>query len=215
MIVITGANRGVGKALLDHYAATGEAVIGTARQPEGALVALDVTDPASVRALAERLAGQPVRLLVCNAGIYPDRRMDLEDGYGAETWAQVFATNATGPFLCVQALLPNLRAGAPAKVAFLSSQMGSNTRATGGSYAYRASKAAALNIGRNLATDLRGEGISVGIYHPGWVRTGMTAGTAASLDPAVSAAGLAQRIEALGAGTTGCFETYEGVALPL
>ena len=56
------------------------------------------------------------------------------------------------------ALLPHLRA-ARGRVAIISSQMASDARAPGGSYAYRASKAAALNLGRNLATDLRGAGI--------------------------------------------------------
>jgi NAD(P)-dependent dehydrogenase (short-subunit alcohol dehydrogenase family) len=51
--------------------------------------------------------------------------------------------------------------------------MGSSERAPGGSYIYRASKAAATNLGRNLATDLAPRGIAVGIYHPGWVRTDM------------------------------------------
>lgn len=214
MILITGANRGVGAALFEHYRAAGAEVLGTARVPAGDLLPLDVAEPASVRDLARRLAGRPVKVLVCNAGIYPDRDMNLETGFDAATFAACFATNATGPFLCVQALLPNLRAAAPAKVAIISSQMGSNTRATGGSYAYRASKSAALNIGRNLATDLAGDRIAVGIYHPGWVRTGMTAGTGANVDAHDSARGLAARIDALGPATTGVFETYQGVALP-
>jgi NAD(P)-dependent dehydrogenase (short-subunit alcohol dehydrogenase family) len=215
MILVTGANRGIGKALFDHFAAAGAEVAGTARRPEGPLLPLDVRDAASVRALADRLGGRPIDLLVCNAGVYPDRNMDLGDGFDADTWAEVFAVNATGPFLVIQALLPNLRAAAPSKVAIISSQMGSNTRATGGSYAYRASKAAALNIGRNLATDLRAERIAVGVYHPGWVRTGMTAGTGANVEPADSASGLAARFEALGPETTGCFETWQGQAIPL
>ena len=72
----------------------------------------------------------------------------------------------TGVFETIRTLLPNVRA-ANGKIAIISSQMGSNTLATGGNYAYRASKAAALNLGRNLATDLSPEGIAVGIYHPG------------------------------------------------
>jgi NAD(P)-dependent dehydrogenase (short-subunit alcohol dehydrogenase family) len=111
--------------------------------------------------------------------------------------------------------LPNLRAAAPSKVAIVSSQMGSNTNATGGSYAYRASKSAALNIGRNLATDLKGDRIAVGIYHPGWVRTGMTAGTGANVEPADSARGLARRFAALDLDRTGCFEAWDDRTIPL
>lgn len=213
MILITGASRGIGRALLRHY--EGEGALGTARRPEDGLMPLDVTDPASIAALAGRLAGQPVRLLICNAGIYADRDSRLGD-YGAETLAESFAINAIGPFLTIQALLPNLRAAAPgAKVAIIASQMGSNIRAGGGSYAYRASKAASLNIGRNLARDLAPEGIAVGIYHPGWVRTDMTAGSAAPVEPEDSAAGLAARFAALTVERAGCFESYDGTALPL
>ncbi|MGL4279520.1 MAG: SDR family NAD(P)-dependent oxidoreductase, partial [Albidovulum sp.] len=79
-------------------------------------------------------------------------------------------------------------------------------------YVYRASKAAALNLGRNLATDLRGEGIAVGIYHPGWVKTEMGGG-GADIEVADSAAGLLARFDALGPATTGCFEDWQGKAL--
>ncbi|AMY70717.1 SDR family NAD(P)-dependent oxidoreductase [Frigidibacter mobilis] len=215
-ILITGANRGIGRALLDGYRGTGADAIGTARGalPEGAgWQALDVTDPASARALAARLAGQPITTLICNAGVYADKGQRLEDGYPAEIWAESFAVNVTGVFLTVQALLPNLRAAAAAKglarIAIISSQMASHTRAPGGSYAYRASKAAALNLGRNLATDLRAEGIAVGIYHPGWVQTEM-GGSGAEIAPDVAAAGLRTRFAALDMATTGCFETWDG-----
>ncbi|MCR8726635.1 SDR family NAD(P)-dependent oxidoreductase [Frigidibacter sp. ROC022] len=215
MILITGANRGLGAALLAHYRSEEAEVLGTTRQPQGDLLPLDVSDPASITDLAARLSDQPIDLLICNAGAYFDRGMGLGDTYDADIFARSFATNATGPFLTVQALLPNLRAASPSKVAIISSQMGSNTRARGGSYAYRASKAAVLNIGRNLATDLADEGIAVGIYHPGWVISGMTAGSAANIEAGDSARGLAARFAALGPETTGCFETWEGQAMPL
>ena len=79
-----------------------------------------------------------------------------------------------------------------AKIAIISSQMASQERAPGGSYIYRASKAAALNLGRNLSSDLAGEGIAVGIYHPGWVSTDMGGATAPTTVEA-SAAGLIAR----------------------
>lgn len=213
-ILITGANRGIGRALLDGYRAEGAEAIGTARSPQPGLEPLDVTDPASVRALAARLAGQPIHTLVCNAGVYADKGQRLEDGYPADIWAESFAVNVTGVFLTVQALLPNLRAaGGLARIAIISSQMASHTRAPGGSYAYRASKAAALNLGRNLATDLRAEGIAVGIYHPGWVQTEM-GGASAEIAPDVAAAGLRVRFAALDLATTGCFETWDGQSHP-
>ncbi len=207
-ILITGANRGIGKALADQYRNDGHQVTGTARD-DSAEMRLDVSDPARHSAMADRLQGQPVDLLICNAGVYLDKGQGI-DGYPAEMWAQSFATNVTGVFLTVQALLPNLRA-ARGRIAIISSQMASHTRAPGGSYIYRSSKAAVLNLGRNLATDLRSDGIAVGIYHPGWVKTDM-GGSAADihLDQAVS--GLIDRFDSLSLDTSGCFETYDGQA---
>lgn len=216
-ILITGAGRGIGRALVQEAQAQGRAVIGTQRGPgdlPGVETAqLDVTDPASVRALAAGLAGRAIDVLVCNAGVLLDRGQDLDTGYAPEIWAESFAVNVTGVFLTVQALLPNLRA-AGGKIAIISSQMASTTRAPGGTYAYRASKAAALNLGRNLATDLKAEGIAVGIYHPGWVQTDM-GGSGADISPEEAARGLMARIDALGLATTGCFETWDGRAHPL
>ena len=213
-VLITGANRGIGKALFDGFAARGEAVYGTHRAPEaGAMLQLDVTDPAAQCDLAGRLRDRPIDLLICNAGVYLDKGEPLDTGYAADQWAATFAANVTGVFLTIQALLPNLRAAKAAKIAIISSQMASDTRAPGGSYIYRASKAAVLNLGRNLATDLRAEGIAVGIYHPGWVRSDM-GGTSADISLCESADGLMARFDALSVETTGCFETWDGRAHP-
>lgn len=190
----------------DQYRMAGHTVTGTARDGS-AQVTLDVTDPAQHAAMAEQLQGQPVDLLVCNAGVYLDKGHDI-GGYPAGIWAQSFATNVTGVFLTIQSLLPNLRA-ARGKIVIISSQMASDNHAPGGSYIYRASKAAALNLGRNLATDLRQDGIAVGIYHPGWVQTDM-GGSVADITAEEAATGLLERFEALSLDTTGCFETWDG-----
>lgn len=211
-VVITGANRGVGRALAQEYGARGAQVTGTSRDGSTG-VALDVADPASHRALAARLEGQAVDLLVCNAGVYLDKGQSLAEGYPPEMWAGSFAVNVTGVFLGVQALLPNLHMADSARIAIISSQMGSDTRAPGGSYIYRASKAAALNLGRNLAADLKEKGIAVGIYHPGWVRTDM-GGSSAEIGMEEAAAGLAARFDALSLATTGEFLTWDGRVHP-
>lgn len=212
-ILITGASRGIGRALAETFRAQGDAVIGTARNPGPGDVALDVADPASIQALALKLDGTPVDTLICNAGVYLDKGHDLETGYAPELWAQSFAVNVSGVFLTIQALLPNLRAGQNPKIAILSSAMGSDERAPGGAYIYRASKAAVLNLGRNLATDLKSDGIAVGIYHPGWVQTEMGGG-AADIDVATSVQGLVARIDALTPERSGTFETYDGTPIP-
>jgi len=213
--LITGANRGIGARLATDIAAAGTPVIGTSRRGAGPDLAgvrwqqLDVTDPAEFAALAQALGGVAIDLLICNAGTYLDRNETPEHGYPPAMWAQEFATNVTGVFLTVQALLANLRASDAPKIAIISSQMGSQASAAGGSYIYRASKAAVLNLGRNLAVDLKPDGIAVGIYHPGWVQTDM-GGRHAQITTSQSSAGLRARFAALNLDSTGCFETWDG-----
>lgn len=210
-VFITGANRGIGLALADSYRAAGETVYATSRKSGDGLLSLDVTDIAAQKRVATQVTG-PLDLLICNAGVYLEKGDTVDDGYAPQLWADSFATNVTGVFLSVQALLPQLRA-AKGKIAIISSQMGSDTRAPGGSYIYRASKAAVLNLGRNLAVDLASDGIAVGIYHPGWVQTDM-GGAGASITVAQSAKGLVARFAHLSVATTGCFETYDGTPHP-
>ncbi len=212
-IVITGASRGIGAGLAEAYRALGRDVVGTGRSV-AADVQLDVANPAGHNELAAHLGDRPVEMLVCNAGVFLDRGNDLETGYGADLWAQSFAINVTGVFLGIQALLPALRRAGSSKICIISSQMASSEVAPGGSYIYRASKAAVLNLGRNLATDLRAEGIAVGIYHPGYVQTDM-GGQGADITTQESVSGLVQRFDALSIETTGCFETWDGRAHPM
>jgi NAD(P)-dependent dehydrogenase (short-subunit alcohol dehydrogenase family) len=210
-VLIAGANRGIGAGLLAHYRAAGQTAYGTARNGALDLLPLDVTDPNAAAALAAKHP-DPLDLLICNAGIYHDKGQTLATGYAPDLWAEGFATNVTGVFLTVQAFLPQLLA-AKGKIAIISSQMGSDTRAPGGSLIYRASKAAALNLGRNLAAELASQGIAVGIYHPGWVQTDM-GGAGAPITIAQSVVGLSRRFAELSPENTGSFLNYDGAALP-
>lgn len=212
-VVITGANRGIGLALFDRYTAAGHAVTGTSRSGQGHF-RLDVTRVEDHQSLSEAINGNPVDLLVCNAGVYLDKGEPLGDGYAADIWAETFNTNVTGVFLTIQRLLPSLQRSSAPKIAIISSRMGSQERAKGGSYVYRASKAAAVNLGRNLAVDLEPLGIALGIYHPGWVRTDM-GGAEADISESESAEGLIKEFEALSLETTGCFRSWDGEDLPL
>ena len=214
-VVITGANRGIGQALAERYEARGDQVTGTSRAAD-APHSLDVTDPASHAALARRLDGCAVDLLICNAGVFPDKGQSLADGFPPEMWAEAFATNVTGVFLTIQSLLPNLQVSKAPKIAIISSRLGSQTVAAGGSgggYIYRASKAAVVNLGLNLAADLKPLGVAVGIYHPGWVRTEM-GGEDGDISVAQSSAGLIERFDALNLENAGCFQTWDGQDQP-
>ncbi len=212
-VVITGASRGIGAALADLYRDRGDSVIGTSTTGSDSLVPLDLTGTPDFTALKEALGADPVDLLICNAGVYLDKGHDLDTGFPAAAWATTMAVNVAGPFLTTQALLPALRKSTAGRVAIISSAMGSQARAPGGSYVYRASKAGAANVARNLACDLAADAIAVGAYHPGWVQTDM-GGSAADIDVTTSVNGLAARFDLLTPDTTGAFETWDGQPVP-
>ncbi len=204
--LVTGGNRGIGAALLTEGEARGHEVIGTARS--GGDWVLDVTDANMQRDVAARIGR--LDLLVCNAGVFLDKGKALAD-LTAQDWADTFAANVAGVAMTVQAQRRNLSAGG--RIAIIASIMGSSERAGGNGFVYRAAKAAAINLGRNLAEDLRSDGIAVGIYHPGWVRTDM-GGAGADLGVEASARGLWDRFEALSLERTGVFESFDGTPLP-
>ena len=217
-IVITGGARGIGLELIRQAMARGDEVTALVRDPAAPALAalgvetlaLDVTDPASFQALAPKLEGRVFDLAICNAGVLKGRGR-WPDMPSAEDWRETLAVNVTGFALSAELLIPHL-ARPGGKLAVISSAMGSSARAPGGSYAYRASKAAATNLAANLAADLRAEGIAVGAWHPGWVRTDM-GGAGADISAEESAAGLLARFDALSLETTGVFEGYDGEPL--
>jgi len=182
--VVTGANRGIGFEFVRQMIARGDDVVAGVRRPDRAdslralagerlrILTLDVADPASVVAFARELGDEPVDLLINNAGIVGDRgeltSLDAED------LSRTFLVNAVGPVLVTRALLPNLRRGQARKVVHLSSGMGSiGDNTSGGSYGYRMSKAALNMASRNLAHDLKLDGITSVVLNPGWVQTDM------------------------------------------
>ncbi len=216
-ILITGANRGVGRELARQAAARGDEVIACARDPEAVEAGLeahplDVRDPAAAEAVAAKLAGRPLDIVVCNAGVLIGRGGLDDPAYTAESWAETMAVNVAGPFFAARAFVPLLRRPG-GKFAIISSQMGSSERAGGRTYSYRASKAAATNLAANLAKDLAAEGIAVGSWHPGWVRTDM-GGPSAAITAEESARGLLARFDALTLERTGVFEMFSGERIP-
>jgi NAD(P)-dependent dehydrogenase (short-subunit alcohol dehydrogenase family) len=219
-VLITGAGRGIGRALALTMAARGHEVIAATRQSPrgradatvGRSIRLDVTDSSSIAAAASQLDGEPLDILVNNAGIFGYRGAGL-GRIDDKVWHEVMATNVMGAYRVTEAFLPHLRRGREKKLVTISSRMGSmGANATGGEYIYRSSKAAVNAVMRSLAIDLRAEGMTVVVLHPGWVRTDM-GGQNATLDVATSAAGLAGVIERLTPTMSGGFFDYDGTPL--
>jgi NAD(P)-dependent dehydrogenase (short-subunit alcohol dehydrogenase family) len=219
--LITGASRGIGRELATQLQARGERVTATVRreadgEPLTALGVqvrlLDVADPESLERFAGELGDEPVDVLINNAGIYGNRA-DFADLDWNDV-QRVFEVNAFGPQRVTQALLPNLRAGELKKVAHLTSRMGSiEDNSSGGSYAYRASKAALNMFAKSFAVDFASEGIASCVLHPGWVQTDM-GGASAPVAVADSAAGLIARVDELTVERSGKFFNFDGEELP-
>jgi NAD(P)-dependent dehydrogenase (short-subunit alcohol dehydrogenase family) len=215
--LVTGANRGIGLALVRRLAEKGRDVIAVCRRSSPALDALgvrveagiDVTSDDAIATLARRLEGVALAELVCNAGIL--REDDLADVTFDDVRAQ-FEVNALGPLRVVKAFRPNLGKGS--KIALITSRMGSiGDNGSGGSYGYRMSKAALNAAGMSLARDLKPAGVAVAILHPGWVKTDMT-GDTGNVDAAESAKQLVDRLDALTLESTGTFWHANGQKLP-
>lgn len=147
-----------------------------------------------------------------------------------DSLARVFAVNTFGPLLLTQALLPNIIKSSsastsnPTRLGFVSSRVGSIAdNASGGNYAYRASKTALNQVCKNLAIDLRDKGVVVSILHPGIVRTNIfppgfqaAAGglPAEAVDPDEAAGKLFKVLMGKGIEDTGRFWHREGYELP-
>ncbi|MDB5364878.1 MAG: csgA [Rhodospirillales bacterium] len=219
-ILVTGANRGLGLEFARQYAAEGWRVIAGCRDPKTASAlhdlevepfALDVADPASIKAAAARLDGTRLDLLLHNAGVLEGWGKSLTETTRDE-FERVLRVNLLGPFDLTRALLPCLREGS--RIAIMSSGMGSMTKiGSGGFYAYRTSKAAVNMLGTCLAHEFADRGVAVVLLHPGWVHTEM-GGKDAPLDPEGSVRGLRLRIEETTLGNSGRFVAWDGEGLP-
>lgn len=221
VILVTGANRGLGLEFTKQLQETGYEVIGTARSPgkadelkaTGARVEqLDVASAESVEALASRLQDVPIEILINNAGML-NRSDSSLDTLDFEVMERTFQVNSLGPLRVTQALLPNLKAGKKKTIVNISSVMGSIELSSGGSYSYRTSKTALNQINKIISAELSPQGFTSVVMHPGWVRTDM-GGSAASLAIPESISAMLEVIEGLSIESTGKFYNYDGKELP-
>jgi NAD(P)-dependent dehydrogenase (short-subunit alcohol dehydrogenase family) len=226
-ILITGANRGLGLEFVRQYAAAGARVLACARRPGEAKAlldlaaaskgkvtvhALDVASDASVAHLASDIGGEPIDILINNAGVYGGDHQRLGN-IDYETWLRTFSTNTLGPVRVLEALRANLMKGHQKKAVAITSAMGSNPRHDGAALIYRSSKAALNNAMRGLSVALKGDGVIVVTMHPGWVKTDM-GGPNAPLTPAEAVATMMSVIGALKPAESGRFINYDGEEIP-
>jgi RNA-binding protein with serine-rich domain 1 len=179
------------------------------------IVKLDSSNEASIVSVASQLDGEPIDVLINNAGIL--FRDDLVSTT-KEDLLKTFEVNSVGPFLVTRAFLPHLKLAVAqhgsASVVQISSQLGSIERnLTGKLYSYRASKAAVNMINSSLAVDLKGESIAAVVIHPGYVATDMNSHQG-TISAETSVAGIASVIDKLMLADSGKFFDYAGESLP-
>jgi len=227
-VLVTGGNRGIGLEFCRQYLADGWRVIATARNPSSAgelqaltgpgellIEALDITDHEQINELAARYAGQPIDVLLNNAGIIGPIPVPEHIGlqhFGSmdyDLWTQVLRTNTFAPVKLAEALVENVAASQHKKIVALSSTVGSLVERDTPAFAYATSKTALNKAMRLLSSVLRERGISVGIFCPGYVQTRMDFGTA-DVKPVDSVTGLRELIETLSLDTTGTYRRYNG-----
>jgi NAD(P)-dependent dehydrogenase (short-subunit alcohol dehydrogenase family) len=240
-VLVTGANRGIGLELTRQYTEDGWHVRACCRSDSDALKQLqdahpdrislhqlDVGDHESVDRLADSLSGEPVDVLINNAGRYGKLPLsgggEEDQSFGHsdyDDWAYTMRINVFGPMKVSEALIENVAGSEMKKIAHITSFLGSSTLNTrtasgefaGGMYAYRTSKTSVNIMARSMAVDLEPKGITVLAVHPGWVQTDM-GGPDAQLTPADSVAGIRSVIAAATIRESGSLSTYDGSVLP-
>lgn len=216
-VVVCGANRGIGLGLCRLLSAQGHEVIALCRQGSEALnqlgiqveTGIDVTDANCTKKANEALANvDKIDTYIHVAGI---RHVENLNDMNFTTMTKQFEVNSLGPIRMSLAMVSRMSTGS--KIAILTSRMGSiEDNSSGGRYGYRMSKAA-LNAGaKSLAVDLKDQGISVAIVHPGLVATDMTNFKGIAVDE--SCLGIIKCIDQLSLNNSGHFWHADGSILP-
>lgn len=214
-VLITGASRGIGLALAQEFAQSGYRVLATYRgkptpelealkeQSDVTLLALEVTNESEVSALAKQLEHTQIDILINNAGILGPDAQNYDEINPAQ-WLEVFNVNTIAPVLLTRALLPNLKRANNPRIITISSDLGALANQENYYFAYSVSKAAVNKAMQMISNEVAAAKVIVCPIHPGWVQTDM-GGSAATLTPKESAAGIMQFTEQLTLDQSGQF----------
>jgi len=230
-VLVTGSNRGLGYEFTRQYAERGYRVIATARKPEKAdalqalaadkpnivVEKLDVTDLEAIDALAKKYEGQPIDILINNAGITGDPfETQMLGKIDYEIFDLVMHVNVMGPLKIAESFLDHVAASEQKKIISVSSSMGSIAKTFGTGYFYRSSKAALNMSMATLAKEVKGKGIAVGLVNPGPTATDMMKqfDSGGLRDPIEATADMIRNIDLVTIENTGIFLQYDGTVLP-
>jgi NAD(P)-dependent dehydrogenase (short-subunit alcohol dehydrogenase family) len=213
IVLVTGANRGIGLEFARQYSADRWHVIATARDAAGAdelnslgvqIEQVDMLDLDAVVALGSGIATLDV--LIANAGTWiPEQAESAGDG---RAWTEMMVTNCIAPYLLAKSVLRQV-AQSKGKLVALTSGMGSISESSGGYVPYRTSKAALNMAWHSLAIEARPLGVVAAVIDPGWVKT-RVGGPSAPTSAARSVGDMRERIERLGARDSGAFLKRDG-----
>ncbi len=174
-VLVTGGNRGIGRAIAEAFLAQGDRVAVTSRSgggPDGALdLTCDITDAAAIEAAFTEIesAHGPVEVLVANAGITADTLLvRMSD----DEWSSVIDTNLTGSFRLAKRAVSKMMRLRRGRIIFISSVVG--LLGSGGQVNYAASKAGLVGMARSIAREYGSRGITANVVAPGFVETDMT-----------------------------------------
>jgi NAD(P)-dependent dehydrogenase (short-subunit alcohol dehydrogenase family) len=194
-VLITGANQGIGLEFARQYAARGWTVVATHRRdtppedlvklqkqhPKVRIEKMDVTDHAQIDALAAKMKGEPIDILINNAALkrtapITDRQGNANQLLGTldyKLFDDFMHTNVAGPLRIAEVFGPHVKASQQKKFITISSAAGSVSipPRSADNYWYRISKAAVNSAMRLVAVDFQKDGVLVAFFHPGGVRT--------------------------------------------